>query len=159
MYNLGIKDLLEDLNPQLLTTIQSEFDKVEGQAAPEPTRTSVDLASIPQSSSSGKAGRATDPMDDLFPRVEIDKLLAGTTILADAKSDAWKTRKDALEALQGILDIAANKRLKPTMGKVFRIFHLTSLTPLKAKLDKFSKRVSPIPIRLCSSLRLTSYAE
>ena len=54
-------------------------------------------------------------LDDLFPRVDIDGLLKGTTILADAKSDAWKTKKEALETLQAILDQGANKRLKPTM--------------------------------------------
>jgi len=55
-------------------------------------------------------------MDDLFPRVEIDGLLKGTTILADSKSDAWKSRKEALEALQALLDQGANKRLKPSIG-------------------------------------------
>jgi cytoskeleton-associated protein 5 len=128
--NLGVKDLLEDLNPQLLATIQSEFDKVDGQAAPEPTRTSADLAALPQSSGSGKGGKAADPMDDLFPRVEIDKLLVGTTILTDAKSDAWKTKKEALEALQGILDVAANKRLKPAMGENPGTYYLSSLISL-----------------------------
>jgi hypothetical protein len=43
---LGIKDFLEDLNPQLLNTITTEFDKVEGNPAPEPTRTSADLANM-----------------------------------------------------------------------------------------------------------------
>ena len=62
------------------------------------------------------AASAGDPLDDLFPRVEIDCLIKGTTILADAKSDAWKTKKEALETLQAILDQGANKRLKPTMG-------------------------------------------
>lgn len=57
-----------------------------------------------------------DPMDELFPRVEIDALLKGTAILADGKSDAWKTKKEALEALQSILDQGSNKRLKPGMG-------------------------------------------
>lgn len=116
----GIKDLLEDLNPQLLQTISAEFDKVNNQAAPAPTRTSADLASLPQSGAGEKSGKGGmgDPLDDLFPRMEIDKLLAGTTILADAKSDAWKSRKEALEALQGILDVGSNKRLKPNMGRL-----------------------------------------
>lgn len=71
-----------------------------------------------------KAGLAVgDPLDDLFPRVEIDGLLKGTTILADSKSDAWKTKKEALETLQAILDQGANKRLKPTMGELL-LFHL-----------------------------------
>ena len=119
MHNIrsGIKDFLEDLNPQLLNTITSEFDKVEGTPAPEPSRTSADLANMATSASaSSGAAAAGDPLDDLFPRVELDGLLKGTTILADAKSEAWKTKKEALEALQAILDQGSNKRLKPSMG-------------------------------------------
>lgn len=79
---------------------------------------SADVVNMaPQGGSSGKGGAAAaDPLDELFPRVEIDGLLKGTTILADAKSDAWKTKKEALETLQAILDQGANKRLKPQMG-------------------------------------------
>lgn len=113
---LGIKDFLEDLNAQLLVTIQGEFDKVEGTPAPEPSRTSVDIAALAPATGGG-AAKGFDPLDDLFPRVEIDGLLKGTTILADTKSDAWKARKEALEMLQALLDQGANKRLKPTIGK------------------------------------------
>ena len=114
----SISDLLGDLNPQLLATIQSEFEKVEGNAPPEPVRQSADvLTMVPQGGSAGKSGAAASAaLDDLFPRVEIDGLLKGTTILADAKSDAWKTKKEALETLQAILDQGANKRLKSQMG-------------------------------------------
>jgi cytoskeleton-associated protein 5 len=112
----GIKDFLEDLNAQLLVTIQGEFDKVEGTPAPEPSRTSADVAALAPVTGGG-AAKGLDPLDDLFPRVEIDGLLKGTTILADSKSDAWKTRKEALETLQALLDQGANKRLKPSIGK------------------------------------------
>lgn len=118
-----MKDLLEDVNPQLLNTISTEFAKVEGTPAPEPARTSADLQNV-VSDSGGKAAAAggSDPLDDLFPRVELDGLLKGTTILADAKSDAWKTKKEALESLQGILDQGSNKRLKPSMGVSLHLF-------------------------------------
>jgi cytoskeleton-associated protein 5 len=114
----SIVDLLGDLNPQLLATIQSEFDKVGGNSPPEPTRQSVDVLSMAQQGGSGSKGGSATPgaLDDLFPRVEIDGLMKGTTILADAKSEAWKTKKEALETLQAILDQGANKRLKPQMG-------------------------------------------
>lgn len=95
----------------------SEFDKTEGTSPPEPTRTSADVANVPTSSGEATASGGDDALDDLFPRVEIDGLMKGTTILADAKSDAWKTKKEALEALQAILDQGSNKRLKPSMGK------------------------------------------
>jgi cytoskeleton-associated protein 5 len=109
---------LEDLNPQLQSTINNEFEKVEGIAAPEPTRTSADVVNLAPSTS-GKPGIVSDPLEDLFPRVEIDSLLKGSSILADAKSESWKTKKEALEALQAILDQGSNKRLKPNMGMTF----------------------------------------
>lgn len=116
MLRSGIKDFLEDLNPQLLNTITSECDKVDGVPAPEPSRTSADLAKMATNSSTSAKTNDIDPLDELFPRVEIDALLKGTTILVDAKSDAWKTKKDGLEVLQSILDQGSNKRLKPVMG-------------------------------------------
>lgn len=111
---------LEDINPQLFSTIQSEFDKVEGVPAPEPTRTSVDVVAMAPTNVASSAKGRLDPLEDLFPRVEIDTLLKGTSILANAKSDAWKSKKEALETLQAILDQGTNKRLKPTMGTQIR---------------------------------------
>ncbi|KAI0321641.1 ARM repeat-containing protein [Amylostereum chailletii] len=136
----GIKDLLEDLNPQLLSTIQNEFDKVEGQSSPVATRTSADVAAMgTQAGPSSKAGAAGgDALDDLFPRVEIDGLLKGTTILADGKSDAWKTKKEALEMLQAILDQGSNKRLKPQMGEIGQV--------LKARVTDTNKAVQALAL-------------
>ncbi|KAJ8463558.1 hypothetical protein ONZ51_g10183 [Trametes cubensis] len=142
----SIKDLLEDLNPQLLATIHTEFDKVEGNPAPEPTRTSADLANLaPAGGPAGKASAAGgDPLDDLFPRVEIDSLLKGTTILADAKSDAWKTKKEALETLQAILDQGANKRLKPNMGEIGQV--------LKARVTDANKAVQSLALDIVARI-------
>lgn len=153
---------MEDLNPQLLTTIHSEFDKVDNQSAPVPTRISADVAAAPRSSGD-KGGKGADPLDDLFPRVEIDKLLVGTTILADAKSDAWKSRKEALEALQGILDVGANKRLKPNMGRypysiVWCFIRLCNYfvgeigTVLKARVTDTNKTVQVLALDIVSRI-------
>ncbi|KAI9566458.1 armadillo-type protein [Boletus coccyginus] len=139
----GIKDFLEDINPQLLGTIQSEFDKVEGTPTPQPSRTCVDVASMgPTSAAAGKG--AADPLEELFPRVEIDGLLKGTTILADAKNDAWKTKKEALEALQAILDQGANKRLKPTMGEIAQV--------LKARVADTNKAVQSLALDIVARI-------
>jgi len=129
---LGVKDLIEDLSPQLLNTINAEFDKVDGQTPPEPTRKSADLENMVADSSKGSKGVVEDPLDELFPRVEIDGLLKGTTILADAKNDAWKVKKEALETLQGILDQGNNKRLKPSMGKHVYFFTKNSVLIFKS---------------------------
>jgi cytoskeleton-associated protein 5 len=145
----GVKDLLEDLNPQLMNTILAEFDKVEGQSPPEPTRTSADLASVVASDSGaskkGGAGGA-DPLDDLFPRVELDGLLKGTSILADSKSDAWKTKKEALEMFQAILDQGPNKRLKPSMGEVSQV--------LKARVVDSNKAVQALALDIVGRIAM-----
>ncbi|KAJ7658829.1 hypothetical protein DFH06DRAFT_1407392 [Mycena polygramma] len=111
----SIKDFLEDLNAQLLNTINTEFDKVEEH---RPTWRAW----------------SHHRLDDLFPRVEADGLLKGTTILADAKSDSWKTKKEGLEALQSILDQGSNKRLKSSMGDIGQVLkaRVTDTNKLKA---------------------------
>ncbi|KAF8559545.1 ARM repeat-containing protein [Imleria badia] len=139
----GIKDFLEDINPQLLGTIQSEFDKVEGTPVPQPIRTSADVTSMGPTSAAGSKG-AVDPLEDLFPRVEIDGLLKGTTILTDAKNDAWKTKKEALETLQAILDQGANKRLKPTMGEIAQV--------LKARVADTNKAVQSLALDIVARI-------
>jgi len=110
-----ISGFLEDLNPQLLSTINSEFDKVASQTPPEPTRTQADLREV-AAGPSKKSG--ADPLDDLVPRVDLDKLVAQTTVVADSRADAWKVRKEAFEALNALLEVKSNQRLKPTMGEL-----------------------------------------
>lgn len=142
----SVSDLLGDLNPQLLATIQSEFEKVDGNAPPEPVRLSADvLAVAPQGGSGSKSGAApASALDDLFPRVEIDGLMKGTTILADGKSDAWKTKKEALETFQAILDQGANKRLKPQMGEIGQI--------LKARVTDSNKAVQTLALDIVARI-------
>lgn len=107
-----IKGFLQELNPTLLSTIDSEFDKVNGQQPPIPTRTSADHVQALHNETEGSKSRR-DPLDDLFPRKEISKLVSPSLIkmMSDAN---WKQRKEALETLQSILE--ANPRLVPTLG-------------------------------------------
>lgn len=120
-----IVNFLSDLTPQLLSTIESEFGKVAAESPPEPTRVGADtVVAAPPSSAgpaSAKAGKAAaggraaaaeaDPMDELFPRVDFDRLVPSAQIQALGDS-AWKVRKEAIEGIRDTLD--ANKRIKPT---------------------------------------------
>lgn len=94
-----------------------------GQTPPEATRQSAEL----QQSSAGGAttgiasqSKGADPLDDLIPRVDLDKLVAGTNVIADSKSDSWKTRKEAFESLLAVLEQKSNSRLKPNMGELVK---------------------------------------
>jgi cytoskeleton-associated protein 5 len=109
---------LQDLNPALLTTIDTEFDKVASETAPEPTRFSTDFAAPAPAAVGGKgkaaaAGAVADPLEDLFPRVDLDKLVPSAVVSAVGDTN-WKARKEALETIQSLLE--ANKRLKPNFG-------------------------------------------
>ncbi|GAA5872661.1 hypothetical protein JCM3774_001877 [Rhodotorula dairenensis] len=120
-----IVNFLSDLTPQLLSTIESEFGKVAAESPPEPTRVGADtvVAAPPTTgghasaraakagASGGGAAPEVDPMDELFPRVDFDRLVPSAQIQALGDS-AWKVRKEAIEGIRDTLD--ANKRIKPT---------------------------------------------
>ncbi|KNE86902.1 hypothetical protein PSTG_19729, partial [Puccinia striiformis f. sp. tritici PST-78] len=52
-----ISNFLQDLNPQLLTTIEGEFAKIDGERPPTPTRQSADVAQASQGETSGAKGK------------------------------------------------------------------------------------------------------
>jgi len=136
-----IKSLVSDLNPTLLTTIEAEFAKVDGEAAPAPTRTCADAAVAPAKGGKGKAAAAA--VDDLFPRVDLEKLLPAG--VATSCNDAnWKMRKEALEQVQAILD--ANKRLLPNIGASSH--QRAALTAQATSADR-SSCASPTATRSC----------
>ncbi|KAG0145811.1 hypothetical protein CROQUDRAFT_658187 [Cronartium quercuum f. sp. fusiforme G11] len=113
-----ITNFLQDLNPQLLGTIEGEFAKIEGQAPPTPTRESADVARVNVGAANGakgkgKAGAGDDALDELFPRVDLDKFIS-SAVIKSCDDSAWKIRKEALETIQSILE--QNKRLKAGLG-------------------------------------------
>ena len=110
----SIRSFVEDLNPALLSTIDSEFERVASENAPIPTRQSGDNLSSQTSagagaSSSAGSGNADSALDELFPRQDIEKLVSSAAMSGSTDAN-WKIRKESLESVQAILD--ANKRLK-----------------------------------------------
>lgn len=142
-----IRGFLDDLNPQLLTTIDSEFAKVDGQEPPEPTRSCADAAKPPAGGASkGGAAPGGDAMDDLFPRQNLDKLIPSGTV-AGSKSDAWKTRKEALEGLLAVLEVKQNSRLQPNMN-------LDLANALKGRLSDQNKIVQGLALSIIQKIAL-----
>ncbi|TIA75270.1 hypothetical protein E3P91_00530 [Wallemia ichthyophaga] len=142
-----IRGFLDDLNPQLLTTIDSEFAKVEGQEPPEPSRSCADAAK-PPAGGAPKDGAAAggDAMDDLFPRQNLDKLIPSGTV-ASSKSDAWKTRKEALEGLFAVLEVKQNSRLQPNMNADL-------VGALKGRLGDQNKIVQGLALNIIQKIAL-----
>ncbi|KAN0064473.1 hypothetical protein ACQY0O_002099 [Thecaphora frezii] len=123
----ALNTFLSDINPQLRTTIEGEIEKAASNPPPAPTRFS-DENRAPAATSGGEAsgcgvggaagGAAAvdeDLLDQLVPRVDLDKLVSSATIarMSDAN---WKERKEALEEVQSI--VTANTRLKGNMTEL-----------------------------------------
>ncbi|GAA5904142.1 Stu2p [Sporobolomyces salmoneus] len=148
----NITSFLSDLTPQLLSTIESDFEKVSSESAPEPTRigadTVVSAAPAGPSAAKGKAagggtgGNEVDPLDELFPRVDFDRLVPSAMVQACGDAN-WKVRKEALEAIRDILE--ANKRIKPTI--------LPDLAnPLKARITDSNKIIQLLALDIVARI-------
>ncbi|CAG8557067.1 17160_t:CDS:10, partial [Dentiscutata erythropus] len=128
-----IRTFVQDLNPTQLATIDVEFEKVADQAPPQPTKTSVEVAS------SGRGGN--DALDELFPKVDISAQFT-SKMMTEANDDKWKTRKEALEQVLAIVD--ANKRIKPSLGEFPSI--------LKLRLADSNKNLQMMALDICGKL-------
>ncbi|TPX69294.1 hypothetical protein SpCBS45565_g02541 [Spizellomyces sp. 'palustris'] len=130
-----IRTFVQDLNPQLLATIDSEFEKAAAKAPPPPTK----------QQQLDETAAAADPTDDLFPRVDISGQITGKLIV-DMGNAQWKVRKEALDDLVRILE-AANKRIQPNFG--------SELIPaLKARLSDSNKNLAMNAVELTGNLAL-----
>jgi cytoskeleton-associated protein 5 len=77
----SISSLVEDLKPALLSTINTEFEKVAGQTAPVPTKGPA--KGDGSSGEGGGSGSATQDfvLDDIFPRVDISARIAPVVVV------------------------------------------------------------------------------
>ncbi|KAK0530495.1 hypothetical protein OC842_003911 [Tilletia horrida] len=113
----AVTTFLGDINPQLRSTLDGEIEKAASNPAPAPTRFSAENQAAASSGGGGAGGAgaaaADDALDDLIPRVDLDKLVSSSMVskLGDAN---WKERKEACEDIQAILQ--ANQRLKPNLS-------------------------------------------
>lgn len=118
-----IRGFLDDLNSQLLSTIEGEFAKIDGREAPAATRQQKDIA-LPQAGSGVSMQDQDNLLDELCPRVNLDHLVMQTTVIKDSRSENWKVRKESLVSLKILLEVKANARLTPNMGMSNEIIHL-----------------------------------
>ncbi|KAI9630500.1 hypothetical protein KEM48_013996 [Puccinia striiformis f. sp. tritici PST-130] len=123
-----ISNFLQDLNPQLLTTIEGEFAKIDGERPPTPTRQSADVAQASQGETVG-------------PRVKGN--LALLVIHSMNCSHDVENSKRSLTTIQDILE--QNKRLKPNLGPDLS-------ASLKLRLADANKAVQTLALDVVSRL-------
>ncbi|XP_009006284.1 cytoskeleton-associated protein 5 isoform X2 [Callithrix jacchus] len=126
----SLRMFFEDEKPALLSQIDAEFEKMQGQSPPAPTR------GISKHSTSGTdEGEDGDEPDDgssdvvdLLPRTEIsDKITS--ELVAKIGDKNWKIRKEGLDEVAGIINEA--KFIQPNIGEL--------PTALKGRLNDSNK--------------------
>lgn len=123
----ALNSFVADLNPQLRTTIEAEIEKAASNPPPAPVRfsdeTKAPAGKVPAAGGAGGAsgsaaqdnGVDEDMLDELVPRVDLDRLVPATAIarMGDAN---WKERKEGLEEVLAVVN--ANSRLKGNMAEL-----------------------------------------
>ncbi|GAC98115.1 microtubule-associated protein [Pseudozyma hubeiensis SY62] len=122
----ALNSFVADLNPQLRTTIEAEIEKAASNPPPAPVRFSDETKAPAGKAASGGGGGASqsaaqdngvdeDMLDELVPRVDLDRLVSAAAIarMGDAN---WKERKEGLEEVLAVVN--ANSRLKGNMAEL-----------------------------------------
>uniref|UniRef100_A0A8C5ZML4 Cytoskeleton-associated protein 5 n=1 Tax=Marmota marmota marmota TaxID=9994 RepID=A0A8C5ZML4_MARMA len=126
----SLRMFFEDEKPALLSQIDAEFEKMQGQSPPAPTR------GISKHSTSGidEGEDGDEPEDggndvvDLLPRTEIsDKITS--ELVSKIGDKNWKIRKEGLDEVAGIINEA--KFIQPNIGEL--------PTALKGRLNDSNK--------------------
>lgn len=126
----SLRMFFEDEKPALLSQIDAEFEKMQGQSPPTPTR------GISKHSTSGtdEGEEGEEPDDggndvvDLLPRIEIsDKITS--ELVSKIGDKNWKIRKEGLDEVAGIINEA--KFIQPNIGEL--------PTALKGRLNDSNK--------------------
>ncbi|NXJ65537.1 CKAP5 protein, partial [Rostratula benghalensis] len=112
----SLRMFFEDEKPALLSQIDAEFEKMQGQTAPAPTR-----GISRHSAGNGDDGEEEEQEDvvndvvDLLPRTDIgDKITA--ELVSKIGDKNWKIRKEGLDEVTSIINDA--KFIQPNIGEL-----------------------------------------
>ncbi|KAG1428216.1 hypothetical protein G6F58_000673 [Rhizopus delemar] len=113
-----IKSFIENVNPALLTIIETEFERVSKLDPPQPTKGSCKIMNVDDRNADADARNtgASSTLENLLPRVDISRQLNKT--VPECTDSNWKIRKEGLDKIQGIIS-SANNRIKPSLGSDF----------------------------------------
>ncbi|XP_055456684.1 cytoskeleton-associated protein 5 [Psammomys obesus] len=126
----SLRMFFEDEKPALLSQIDAEFEKMQGQSPPAPTRGISKHSTI--GTDEGEEGDEPDDGNndvvDLLPRIEIsDKITS--ELVSKIGDKNWKIRKEGLDEVAGIINEA--KFIQPNIGEL--------PTALKGRLNDSNK--------------------
>ncbi|XP_075858079.1 cytoskeleton-associated protein 5 isoform X3 [Microcebus murinus] len=126
----SLRMFFEDEKPALLSQIDAEFEKMQGQSPPAPTRgiSKHSTSGIEEGEDGDEADDAGNDVVDLLPRTEISDKITSELVSKIADKN-WKIRKEGLDEVAGIINEA--KFIQPNIGEL--------PTALKGRLNDSNK--------------------
>jgi cytoskeleton-associated protein 5 len=138
----AIRAPLQDLNAALLTLIDTEFEKVMSEPAPQIKKRGLDQASRSSSATVVDANVSTKKVEDNVVRDDISSLVTDDMI-QKMNDSAWKVRKESLDELADVL-----KRSKHIQSNLPHDL----FTSLKARLNDSNKMIVIQSLDIISTL-------
>lgn len=126
----SLRMIFEDEKPALLSQIDAEFQKMQGQSPPAPTRgiSKHSTSGTDEGEDGDEPGDTGNDVVDLLPRIEIsDKITS--ELVSKIGDKNWKIRKEGLDEVAGIINEA--KFIQPNIGEL--------PTALKGRLNDSNK--------------------
>uniref|UniRef100_H0WQ65 Cytoskeleton-associated protein 5 n=1 Tax=Otolemur garnettii TaxID=30611 RepID=H0WQ65_OTOGA len=126
----SLRMFFEDEKPALLSQIDAEFEKMQGQSPPAPTRgiSKHSTSGIDEGEDGDEPDDGSNDVVDLLPRTEIsDKITS--ELVSKIGDKNWKIRKEGLDEVAGIINEA--KFIQPNIGEL--------PTALKGRLNDSNK--------------------
>ncbi|XP_051885307.1 cytoskeleton-associated protein 5 isoform X2 [Pristis pectinata] len=110
-----LRMFFEDEKPALLSQIDAEFEKMQGQTPPAPIRRVVKYDADEEEATEEQDDEENGNVQDLLPRTDIgDKITSDLVSKLGDKN--WKVRKEGLDELSTILNEA--KLIQPNIGEL-----------------------------------------
>uniref|UniRef100_A0A8C6W2A6 Cytoskeleton-associated protein 5 n=1 Tax=Nannospalax galili TaxID=1026970 RepID=A0A8C6W2A6_NANGA len=126
----SLRMFFEDEKPALLSQIDAEFEKMQGQSPPAPTRgiSKHSMVGADEGDDGDEPDDGGNDVVDLLPRIEIsDKITS--ELVSKIGDKNWKIRKEGLDEVAGIINEA--KFIQPNIGEL--------PTALKGRLNDSNK--------------------
>jgi len=121
-----LNDFLNDVNPQTLKTLNAEFEKI---VPNKDVQCKVQFRGEAQSELSNQGSSAASNLLDSLPRVDISKDVE--KLLKKLGDSKWEVRREALEALGGLLTASHNRIAATGLQEL--------VTALKSRLNDNNK--------------------
>ncbi|XP_010023181.1 PREDICTED: cytoskeleton-associated protein 5 isoform X2 [Nestor notabilis] len=112
-----LRMFFEDEKPALLSQIDAEFEKMQGQTAPAPTR-GISRNSVAGAGDDGEEEEQEDvgnDVVDLLPRTDIGEKITAE-LVSKIGDKNWKIRKEGLDEVTSIINDA--KFIQPNIGEL-----------------------------------------